>query len=149
MEKLIGELKLTNVDYRGRLSRPETLAAMKGARFLVFPSEWYEGFPVTIAESFACGVPVICSRLGGMQEIVEDGMTGLHFTPGDAADLAEKAEWAWFHVDETSAMGFAARAEFEAKYSAERNFRMLSAIYESVLSRTRGALGRNECLVSQ
>ena len=149
MEKLIGDLKLANVDYRGRLSRQQTLAAMQGARFLVFPSEWYEGFPVTIAESFACGVPVICSRLGGMQEIVEDGMTGLHFTPGDAADLAEKARWAWLHVEETSAMGFAARAEFEAKYSAERNFRMLSAIYESVLSRTRGALGRNECLVSQ
>lgn len=149
MEKLIGGLKLTNVNYRGRLSRPETLAAMKGARFLVFPSEWYEGFPVTIAESFACGVPVICSRLGGMQEIVEDGITGLHFTPGDATDLAEKAQRAWLHVEETSTMGFAARAEFEAKYSAERNFRMLSAIYESVLSRTRGAQGRNECLVSQ
>src|SRR6202042_1851647 len=65
MEKLIGDLKLANVDYRGRLSRQQTLAAMQGARFLVFPSEWYEGFPVTIAESFACGVPVLCSRLGG------------------------------------------------------------------------------------
>ncbi len=134
MEKLISELKLQNIDYRGRLSRQDTLAAMKGARFLMFPSEWYEGFPVTIAESFACGVPVLCSRLGGMQEIVEDGSTGLHFTPGDPADMAEKVQWAWSHPEETSTMGFRARSEFEAKYSAERNFGMLTEIYDSVIS---------------
>jgi len=112
---------------------------MKGARFLMFPSEWYEGFPVTIAEAFACGVPVMCSRLGGMQEIVEDGVTGLHFNPGDAADMREKVLWAWSHPKETSTMGFAARAEFEAKYNAERNFGMLVEIYESVLTRNTGA----------
>jgi glycosyltransferase involved in cell wall biosynthesis len=139
MEKLIAELKLANVDYRGRLSRNETLATMKGARFLMFPSEWYEGFPVTIAESFACGVPVLCSRLGGMQEIVDDGRTGLHFTSGDAADMTEKVQWAWSNPEETSNMGLEARAEFEAKYSAERNFGMLTEIYESVISRTKGA----------
>jgi glycosyltransferase involved in cell wall biosynthesis len=139
MEKLISDFKLANVDYRGRLSRKETLATMKGARFLMFPSEWYEGFPVTIAESFACGVPVLCSRLGGMQEIVDDGRTGLHFTSGDAADMAEKVQWAWSNPEETSNMGLEARAEFEAKYSAERNFGMLTEIYESVISRTKGA----------
>ena len=139
MALLISASKLTNVDCRGRLSRQQTLDAMKKARFLVFPSEWYEGFPVTIAESFACGVPVLCSRLGGMREIVEDGRTGLHFTPGDSADLAEKVQWAWSHPEETRTMGFAARAEFEAKYSAERNFGMLTQIYESVISRTKGA----------
>jgi glycosyltransferase involved in cell wall biosynthesis len=139
MEKLISDFKLANVDYRGRLSRNETLATMKGARFLMFPSEWYEGFPVTIAESFACGVPVLCSRLGGMQEIVDDGRTGLHFTSGDAADMAEKVQWAWSNPEETSNMGLEARAEFEAKYSAERNFGMLTEIYERVISRTKGA----------
>lgn len=136
MEKLVSDLKLGNVDYRGRLSRQDTLATMKGARFLMFPSEWYEGFPVTIAESFACGVPVLCSRLGSMQEIVEDGRTGLHFNPRDAADMAEKVQWAWSHVEETSTMGLAARAEFEAKYSATRNFGMLTEIYERVMARS-------------
>jgi glycosyltransferase involved in cell wall biosynthesis len=137
MEKLISELNLQNVDYRGRLSRQDTLAAMKGARFLMFPSEWYEGFPVTLAESFACGVPVLCSRLGGMQEIVEDGRTGLHFTAGDQTDMAAKVQWAWSHPQEISIMGRNARAEFEEKYTAEKNLGMLTDIYESVISRTR------------
>jgi glycosyltransferase involved in cell wall biosynthesis len=139
MERLIGDLKLQNVDYRGRLSRQDTLQAMKGARVLMFPSEWYEGFPVTIAESFACGVPVLCSRLGGMQEIVEDGRTGLHFTAGDAQDIAEKVLSAWSSPEAIRAMGLAARQEFELKYSAERNFGMLTEIYESVIARENSA----------
>jgi glycosyltransferase involved in cell wall biosynthesis len=121
---------LREVTYRGRLPHEATIEAIKGARFLVFPSEWYEGFPVTIAESFACGVPVICSRLGSMQEIVADGRTGLHFRPTEADDLANKVEWAWDHAEQMEAMGRGARLEFEAKYTAERNFYQLKEIYE-------------------
>jgi glycosyltransferase involved in cell wall biosynthesis len=129
LESALKNGKLPSVNYLGRLSRPDTLATMKKARFLIFPSEWYEGFPVTIAESFACGVPVICSRLGSMQEIVTDGRTGLHFQAGDAADLAKKVQWAWEHPEEMDAMGRWARQAFEKKYTAARNIRMLEEIY--------------------
>jgi glycosyltransferase involved in cell wall biosynthesis len=128
------QLRSYSVEYRGRLPREQTLAALKGARFLVFPSEWYEGFPLTIAEAFACGIPVICSRLGAMREIVEDGRTGLHFNPGDADDLAAKVEWAWTHPDETRAMGQEARLEFETKYTGERNYEMLMEIYQRAIT---------------
>ena len=133
LEEQLKDPALRNVVYQGRLSREATLEAIKGARFLVFPSEWYEGFPVTIAESFACGVPVICSRLGSMQEIVADGRTGLHFRPTEADDLAAKVEWAWEHPEQVDAMGRGARMEFEAKYTAERNFYLLKEIYESAI----------------
>jgi glycosyltransferase involved in cell wall biosynthesis len=130
---------LPGVTYCGRLSHEATLEAIKGARFLVFPSEWYEGFPVTIAESFACGVPVICSRLGSMQEIVADGRTGLHFRPTEADDLASKIEWAWDHPEQMEAMGRGARLEFEAKYTAERNFYLLKEIYEFAIRARSGS----------
>jgi glycosyltransferase involved in cell wall biosynthesis len=68
-----------------------------------------------------------------MQEIVADGRTGLHFRPGDPEDLAAKVEWAWAHPEETAAMGRAARAEYEAKYTAERNYQMLVEIYERAI----------------
>ncbi|MCU1303523.1 MAG: glycosyl transferase group 1 [Candidatus Sulfotelmatobacter sp.] len=128
IEKSVG--KLTSVIYRGRLPRTETLAAIKKARFLVFPSEWYEGFPVTIAEAFACGVPVVSSRLGAMQEIITDSVTGLHFEAGNVQDLRRKAEWAWQHPEEMQAMGRRARREFEQKYTAAQNILMLEEIYE-------------------
>lgn len=107
---------------------------MRNARFLIFPSEWYEGFPVTIAEAFACGIPVIGSRLGAMQEIIADGVTGLHFEAGSVDDLHSKVQWAWQHPAEIQAMGRRARQEFEEKYTAERNIAMLEDAYEFAMA---------------
>jgi len=73
---------------------------------------------------------VIASRLGAMAEIVEEGRTGLLFEPGDAEDLAEKVAWAWAHPRELAEMGREARREYEQKYTAEKNYEMLMAIYE-------------------
>jgi len=126
--------KLPSVVYLGRLPRSETLAEMKDARFLIFPSEWYEGFPVTIAEAFACGLPVIGSRLGAMEEIIEDGMTGLHFAVGDLQDFRKKTRWAWEHPVETEEMGRRARQRFEEKYTAQQNIRMLEEAYEFAMA---------------
>jgi glycosyltransferase involved in cell wall biosynthesis len=135
MEKEAVRQQLASVSFRGQVSRDQTLAMMRKARFLVFPSEWYENFPVTIAESFACGVPVICSRMGAMQEIVEDGRTGLHFTSGDAADLSEKVEWAWNHPESMAIMGNEARHEYETKFTAAKNYPILMEIYQHALRR--------------
>ena len=65
-----------------------------------------------------------------MAEIVADGRTGLHFAAGDPDDLAAKVVWALSHPHEMEAMGRAARAEYEAKYTSERNYEMLMEIYE-------------------
>jgi glycosyltransferase involved in cell wall biosynthesis len=135
LEKEALQRGLTQVSFRGHLPRHQTLAAMHGARFLVFSSEWYENFPMTIAESFACGVPVICSRIGAMEEIVEDGRTGIHFSPGDDKDLARKVEWAWNNAERTRLMGKEARREYETKYTAEKNYPLLMEIYRQAVER--------------
>lgn len=122
-----------NVNYRGRLSRAETIAAMKSARFLVFPSEWYEGFPMTIVEAFACGLPVVCGRLGAMNELVKERSTGLHFEPGDATDLARQVEWVWQHHDEVQIMSAAARDEYKSRLTGEQNYKLLIDLYESAV----------------
>jgi glycosyltransferase involved in cell wall biosynthesis len=57
---------------------------------IVVPSVWYENAPFVIQEAQAAGVPVLASRLGGMRELVSDGVDGLLFEPGDAADLARQ-----------------------------------------------------------
>ena len=128
LEAEIERRRIDGVKLLGRVSDAELAAEMKRARFLVFPSEWYEGLPLTIAEAFACGVPVVASRIGSMIELVEDGRTGLHFEAANAADLAVKVEWAWNHPEEMAAMGKAARAEYEAKYTGPRNYEMLMEI---------------------
>jgi exopolysaccharide biosynthesis WecB/TagA/CpsF family protein len=135
LETEVARRRLSSIAFRGYLPPEAAIAAMKQARFLVVPSECYEGFPLTIAEAFACGTPVVCSRLGGMQEIVADGITGLHFAPGDAQELCQKVEWAWSHPDRTDEMGRRARQEYESKYTAEKNYSRLMEIYDRTLSK--------------
>lgn len=129
LQKMSAELKLSGVTFHGRLGRRQAQEMIKSARFLLATSQCYENFPMGIVEAFACGVPVICSRLGGMQELIEDGRTGLHFTPGDAADLAEKVEWAWRNGEQMRSMGKEARQEYEGKYTADINYPQLLQIY--------------------
>jgi len=125
---------LDNVEFLGQLPREQTLAAINNARFLVFSSEWYENFPVTIAEAFACSTPVVASNMGAMQEIVSDGRTGLFFASGDPEDLAQRVLWAWNHPNEIRAMGSEARREYESKYTAAKNYPQLMEIYERARS---------------
>jgi len=134
--------RIKNINILGKLNAQDVLKHMKNAKFLVFPSEWYEGFPMTILEAFATGTPVIASNLGAMAEIVEDGRTGLLFKPGDPQDLAAKVQWAWEHPEEMARMGRNARQEYEQKYTAERNYEMLMEIYQKAMEMKRRERGR-------
>jgi glycosyltransferase involved in cell wall biosynthesis len=134
MEDRSRELQLSEVTFRGRLSHAAAVEAVKSARFTIVPSTWYEGFPMCIVESFACGTPVLCSRLGGMSEIVDDQLTGLHFNPSDPQDLAKKVEWAWNHPLELARMGRVARRKYETDYTAGKNYSLLMEIYEQAIA---------------
>jgi glycosyltransferase involved in cell wall biosynthesis len=129
LQKKVSDLKLTGITFHGRLSHEKTLQMIKSAKFLIVPSECYENFPMGIAEAFACGVPVLCSDIGGMREIVEESRTGLRFTAGNSADLANKVAWAWSHPEQLVAMGKRARREYENRYTAEKNYPLLMEIY--------------------
>ncbi len=144
LEAEVAKNNLRQVSFRGRLNPSETRAAMKQARFLVLPSLWYEGFPMVMAESLACGTPVLGSRLGAIEEIITDGRTGLHFTPGDPTDLGEKIEWAWNHPSELTAMGREARRDYESRYTSEMNYSLLMAIYQQVIKAHSEADGRSQ-----
>lgn len=132
-KRLIETYKIRNAELLGKLSSAHVWEYLSRATFLVMPSICYENLPMTIIEAFAAGVPVIASRLGGMAEIVTDRHTGLHFTPGDAVDLAKKIRWAWENSPQMSEMSKAARKEYENKYTAEKNYQMLLKIYQNAI----------------
>jgi len=120
---------LTSVQFRGLVPHDDALAIMRGARLLIFPSGCYENLPMGILEALASGVPIICSRLGSMNEIIADGRTGLHFEPGNPQDLAEKVDWAWNNPVRLRLMVQEGRQVFEEKYTAEKNYPILMEIY--------------------
>lgn len=123
------------LEYLGYRSAEEVHGLLKEASVLIFPSEWYETFGRVAAEAFATATPVIAADIGAVAELVEHGRTGLRFRPGDPEDLAAQVGWFLSHPEEHSRLRSEARAEFEAKYTAERNYQTLMKIYESTLER--------------
>jgi glycosyltransferase involved in cell wall biosynthesis len=134
LEEECKKRNLSTVKFAGRLSAAETRNAIKQSAFLIAPSLWYEGFPMIICEAFACGTPVLCSRLGTLQEIVEDQFTGLHFAPDKPEVLADKVQWAWNNPGRMAQMGKFARQTYETYYTAEKNYETLMQIYAETIS---------------
>jgi glycosyltransferase involved in cell wall biosynthesis len=128
----------SGVEYLGPLPRDKVLSLMQEASFIVFPSEWYEGFPMTIAEAFATGNPVVASRLAAMAEIVRDGSSGWHFTPGDAQDLARAVKQVWSDPSELRRRGALARKQYDECYSMEKNYQMTISIYQTAIDWFKG-----------
>ena len=79
-------------------------------------------------------MPVIASRIGALADLVEHGVTGLLFQPGNAQDLAIKMKWALENPILMEEMGHNARAKYLAEYTAERNHQQLIAIYQDAIS---------------
>jgi glycosyltransferase involved in cell wall biosynthesis len=124
--------------YLGLKPPEQVFKLLRTAQFLVAPSTCYETFPLVAVEAFACGTPILASRHGGLGELVTDGVTGLLFNPADATDLAAKIAWAESHPERMLEMGRAARAVYEAKYTPERNYRILMDIYEEAIAAVHG-----------
>ena len=74
----------------GRFANSQICEVLGACHATVVPSLWYENSPLAIMEAHAAGRPVLTSALGGMAELVRDEVDGLHFRPGDAADLARQ-----------------------------------------------------------
>ncbi len=123
------------LQYLGLQPQAEVWRHLEQAAFMVVPSIWYEGFPRTIVEAYAAGVPVIASRLGSLAEVVLDGETGLLFKPGDVQDLADKLQWAASNPQAMARMGQAARRLYETLYTPQANLSQLLDVYQSAGSK--------------
>jgi glycosyltransferase involved in cell wall biosynthesis len=78
------------IHFMGRYSNADLESILQNIDVTVVPSRWYENQPYTILESFAYGIPVIATDLGGMTEMIDDGRDGLLFQLNSADDLARK-----------------------------------------------------------
>ena len=123
------------VEWLGERGRDEVFALMRDATLLVFPSIWFETFGLTIIEAFATGLPVVASRLGTALELIEHGVTGLHFTAGDAQDLARSVQHALGDTDGLAALGRRGRLEFERKFTAAATYELQMQIYQRAIER--------------
>jgi glycosyltransferase involved in cell wall biosynthesis len=113
----------------GQIHRDDVLRMMGEARALVFPSIWYENFPMAITEAFATGLPVIGSRIGALPELIQEDVNGLLFEPRNAGDLATQLRRIVSQPDLFDEMGQAARDSYVSRYSVDIAYELLLTAY--------------------
>lgn len=130
LRKSIKDNKLENIALMGYVSSAEKELILRNAFFLIFPSECYENFPITILEAYRFGIPIIGSNHGAMKFLIEENVTGLHFKVTDEKDLAQKINELWRSPALRERLSTNAKKKIEEKFSPEYSYRILSDVYE-------------------
>jgi glycosyltransferase involved in cell wall biosynthesis len=121
------------VTFTGFLPGERLAEVWRNAAFTVVPSVCYENFPYSVLESFALGKPVVASKIGGIPEIIRDGVNGLLAEPGDSEALADKIRSMASDPGAVQRMGRAARKDVEDLYSDEKHYARVIGHYERIL----------------
>ena len=121
------------IQFPGMFDNAEVGRILSGIDVLIVPSVWPENSPVTIHEAYLAKIPVIASRIGGIPELVQDGVNGFLFTPGDATDLLSKIN---LFIEDRSLLE-RLRANIGPVKSIEENARELEGIYQELIEARR------------
>jgi glycosyltransferase involved in cell wall biosynthesis len=141
LEKQAMRLGLSGtVRFTGKVPPSEVLALLGQARAVVMPSLFYECFPRTLVEAMCAGRPVIASNTGALDELVPADV-GLHFASLDTVALGHSLRRLYENSALADQFGAAARATYLARYTPERNFKMLREIYEYAMGRKTQPVG--------
>jgi glycosyltransferase involved in cell wall biosynthesis len=122
-----------DVEFLGYRTGAALHDAIRAARAVILPSEWYENAPMSVLEAYALGVPVIGANIGGIPELVEESVTGAIFPSGDAEALASVLRrFADCPEAQIRDMGHAARALVERDFSSAVYQQRVLALYREL-----------------
>jgi glycosyltransferase involved in cell wall biosynthesis len=126
------------LEYAGLQDAAGVRRLMLEARVLLLPSLWYEGLPMVVPEAFGAGLPIVASRIGALETLIEDGANGLLAEPGNPAALAAAVRRVAAGGDFEQDLRGCARATYEAQYQPEANLRLLLQIYRQATESLQG-----------
>jgi glycosyltransferase involved in cell wall biosynthesis len=129
------------VRFEGMLRGDALVSFYGNARFVVVPSRWWEVCPLVVLEAMHLGIPVLASRIGGLPEMVEDGVNGLLFEPDNRNDLADKMQRLWNDAALRRRLIEAGRRRIQEKYAAAPYFSDLMSIYSRAMENGVGTDG--------
>jgi len=133
LESLVRELNLNHVLFAGMVQGEKLKPLIARCRFSVFPSHAYETLGKSILESYAYARPVIASDLGSRRELVDHGVTGLLYSPGDREQLTHSIRLLFERPDLIEKMGAAGRARVKSKHDPEQHLAKLLDIYSRLI----------------
>jgi glycosyltransferase involved in cell wall biosynthesis len=113
--------------------RDNVQAILKNSDILVLPSIEREGLGIALVEAMCQGKPVIGTNIGGIPEVIEDGVNGYLVNPRDSDVLAEKLDLLINDEDKRKRMGIEGRKRFEERFDANIMIKKTEKLYESLL----------------
>jgi glycosyltransferase involved in cell wall biosynthesis len=119
------------IDWRPFVSPGRLAEVYRSFDVLVVPSR-LEGFGLVAAEAMAQGVPVVAANVGGLPEVVEDGVTGLLFAPGNPADLADKLSAVLSDLAWARSLGAAGAQSVRLRFSVRAYRARIAELYRSI-----------------
>ncbi len=137
LKALALELGTSRVEFAGYRSGEELKRILAESQFLVLPSRWYENLPFAVMEAFASSKAVVASRIGGIPEMVDDGVNGLLFPVGDVEALAACLRRMLGDRGAREGMGRRGREKAERLYGRETHYRRIEGIYREVIAAKR------------
>lgn len=119
--------KMTNVRFLGRLPNDQVRRLMATSRALILPTQWYEGFPLSIAESYSMGTPVLVSNLGNGGSLIKQGVTGLKFDPKSPQSIAKAVKK--MEAEKNVNWEENTRRVYDQALTPEKNYAALMEVY--------------------
>ena len=123
------------IGFLGHRSHDEVIKLIRNCQFVVVPSEWYEIYSFVILESFACGKPVIGSRIGGITKLIKDAKGGIVVEPGDVEGLASAIKYLLNNLDIAAEMGKNAEEFARHTLNPEEHYGKLIEIYKQAINK--------------
>lgn len=129
IKSFIKENNMTNVKLVGFKKKDEAMKLLSKAKALIVPSQWYEGFPMTIVESINLMVPVIANDIGSIAEIINDDRLGVINKINSQSDIKKIINeffimYSNYHIDESSNNG--------TNYCSKNNYNIIKQIYKLI-----------------
>ena len=117
-----------NIELRGFVPNKEAKKLIANSKALILPTQWYEGFPMTIVEAYSVGTPVIGSDIGNVGDLIEEGAGGLKFNCRDSKSLINAV-----NLFSQNLLDVHEISDFYSKhYSSEANYNMIIKIYQTI-----------------
>lgn len=131
LKAYVEQRKIKNIEFLGFKSGIELEKVIKGARFILIPSIWYDNLPNTALESFQYSKPVIASNIGSLPELVVEGVNGFLFEAGNASALIETIKK--LDDDETVIkLGLESRKILETRFAPQAHYDALMKVFDKV-----------------
>lgn len=125
-DELKNETTNANIEFVGYKQWDEIKEIVSKARFSVIPSEWYENNPLSVIEAQCLGTPVLGARIGGIPELIENGVTGMTFESRNVNDLTSKLEAMWQHTFNYKEIALTS----QKRYNSESYYQSILKIYQ-------------------